>query len=233
MANPAIVPALIKGGAAIAGGAIASRGARKGANVQASAEEQRRVLEQRMYEEDVARQEPFRQIGLANLNRLAALYGEGGAYSRAPTLEELQFDPGYDLRFQEGMKALERSAAARGGLLSGAQLRGVTRFGQEMKSQEYMNAMNRARQQRMDVTNVLGGLANLGPMATSGMAAAGRGYATGAGQAMSNIGTARASGYLGQANALREALGGVVGAYGSYRRPPPPPPTNTESPYGV
>jgi hypothetical protein len=217
MANPAIVPALIKGGAAIAGGAIASRGSSKAARAQTQAEEQRRALEQRMYEEDIARQEPFRQIGLANLNRLAALYGEGGEYARAPTLNELQMDPGYAFRLAEGQKALERRLAAGGKYFSGGALKAGTAFGQELSSQEYQNAYNRARQQRMDVTNALGGLADLGPMATSGMAAAGRGYATGAGQAMSNIGASRASGYMGQANALREALGGVVGAYGSYR----------------
>jgi hypothetical protein len=52
-------------------------------------------------------------------------------------------DPGYGFRFAEGMKGLERSAAARGGLLSGATLKGITRYGQDMGSQEYQNAFNR------------------------------------------------------------------------------------------
>lgn len=218
MANPAIVPALIKGGAAIAGGALASRGASKAASAQQQAEQQRLDLERRMYEEDVARQEPFRQIGLENLNRLAALYSpETGAYFKAPTMNELLMDPGYQFRLSEGEKALARMQSARGQYLGGGAIKAGLRYGQEMGSQEFQNAYARAMEQRRMATSALSQLSGFGPTATSEMGRAGQQYATGAGQAISSGGQARASGYLGQANALREALGGVVGAYGGYR----------------
>jgi hypothetical protein len=218
MANPAIVPALIKGGAAIAGGAIASRGASKAASAQQQAEQQRLDLERRMYEEDVARQEPFRQIGLENLNRLAALYSpETGAYFKAPTMNELLMDPGYQFRLSEGEKAMARMQAARGQYLGGGAIKAGLRYGQEMGSQEFQNAYARAMEQRRMATSALAQLGGLGPTATSEMGRAGQQYAAGAGQAISSGGQARASGYLGQSNALREALGGAVGAYGAYR----------------
>ena len=47
----------------------------------------------------------------------------------------------------EGRKALESSAAARGGLLSGPTLAALQRQGQELGSQEYGQAWNRASQQ--------------------------------------------------------------------------------------
>jgi hypothetical protein len=67
-----------------------------------------------------------------------------------PTLsgqELLANDPGVAFRLQEGRNALEASAAARGGALSGPALAALQRQGQELSSQEYGNAWNRAAQQ--------------------------------------------------------------------------------------
>ena len=67
-----------------------------------------------------------------------------------PTLsgkELLANDPGVQFRMDEGRKALEASAAAKGGLLSGPTLAALQRQGQELSSQEYGNAWNRASQQ--------------------------------------------------------------------------------------
>lgn len=67
-----------------------------------------------------------------------------------PTLsgqELLANDPGVAFRLAEGRKALEASAAAKGGLLSGPTLAALQRSGQELSSQEYSNAFARASQQ--------------------------------------------------------------------------------------
>jgi hypothetical protein len=67
-----------------------------------------------------------------------------------PTLsgqELLANDPGVAFRLAEGRKALEGSAAAKGGLLSGPTLAALQRQGQELSSQEYSNAFARAAQQ--------------------------------------------------------------------------------------
>jgi hypothetical protein len=52
-------------------------------------------------------------------------------------------DPSYAWRLAEGEKALQGSAAARGGLLSGATLKGISDYAQNAASQEYNNAFNR------------------------------------------------------------------------------------------
>ena len=204
-------------GSAAIGGAVSARGASKAARAQQQAAAQQQQLEREMFERQVELQEPFRQIGLTNLNRLAAMYGEGGEFARAPSLNELQMDPGYGFRFGEGMKALERSAAARGGLLSGSMLKGAQRYGQEMGSMEYQNAFDRAMRQRSVVTNALSGLGGLGPVSAGEMGGAAQRYATGAGNAMMTGGQARASGYIGQANALSNALSQGAMGYGMYR----------------
>jgi hypothetical protein len=204
-------------GSAVAGGLASSRGASKAARAQQQAAATAQATEERMLERQLAETAPFRDLSLSQLNRLAALYGEGGEYARAPGMEEIQMDPGYGFRMGEGMKALERSAAARGGLLSGSMLKGTQRFGQELASQEFQNAFARARQQRADVTNALLGIGGFGPSLASSAAGA-------IGQTGSNLanlqmgaGQARASGYLGQANALAQALGQGAMGYGMYR----------------
>ncbi len=195
-------------GSSVLGGAISSRGSSKAARAQERASEQDRALQERMFE---------RQLGLQNLNRLAGLYGEGGAYANAPGMGEVQLDPGYGFRFGEGMKALERSAAARGGLLSGSMLKGAQRYGQEMGSQEFQNAYARAMDQRARVTNALSGIGGIGPTAASAIGGAAQNYAQGAGQAIQMGGQARASGYIGRANALSNALSQGAMGYGMYR----------------
>jgi len=67
-----------------------------------------------------------------------------------PTLsgqELLANDPGVQFRLEQGRQALEASAAARGGLLSGPTMAALQRQGQELSSQEYANAWQRASQQ--------------------------------------------------------------------------------------
>jgi len=61
---------------------------------------------------------------------------------------DFQADPGYAFRLSEGMKALDRTAASRGGLLSGATLKGAQRYGSDLASQEYGNAYNRFQANR-------------------------------------------------------------------------------------
>jgi hypothetical protein len=77
-------------------------------------------------------------------------YSPTPAYS-GPTEAELHADPGYQFRVAEGQKALERSAAGKGLLLSGGQLKDLTRFGQEMGAQEYGAAYARGYQKNQDV----------------------------------------------------------------------------------
>ena len=197
-----ITAAIIGGGAAILGGAIAASGSRSAANTQAAAAQQGIDAQERMFERQTELQEPWRKAGQDALNKLIPLsdYTKFG-------MNQFQADPGYAFRLSEGMKALDRTAAARGGLLSGSTLKGAQRYGQEMGSQEYMNAFNRYQTERNAQLNPLQSLAGVGQTATnalSGMAGQmGQNYATGYG----NIGQARASGYVGGANALNSAIG--------------------------
>jgi hypothetical protein len=93
------------------------------------------------------------------------------------------------------MKELERSAARRGGLLSGATLKGIQRFGQDLASQEYQNAFNRYQAERQARLSPLQSLAGVGQTAAQQIG----GYA---GQYGTNIGNLSTGAATNQANAL-------------------------------
>jgi hypothetical protein len=137
-----------------------------------------------------------------------------GKYARDFSMSDFEADPGYAFRLSEGVKALDRSAAARGGLLSGAALKGSQRYGQEMGSQEYQRAYDRYQTNRANQLNPLMGYATgPGMSATSASTAAVGNFGNAAATGYGNIGQARASGYVGAANALNSALGQGLNYY--------------------
>jgi hypothetical protein len=136
--------------------------------------------------------------------------GAGGKYARDFSMADYQADPGYAFRLSEGMKGLNATAAARGGLISGNALRAATQYGQEMGSQEYQNAYNRYQTNRSNQLNPLQSLMGASQTATNAMGQAGQNYANQASEAYMGAGNARASGYVGSANAWNQALGNTT-----------------------
>jgi hypothetical protein len=189
-------------GATIGSGVSGSAAAQNAANTQAQATQAAQDAQERMFNRQVELQEPFRQAGIEALNKLIPLtdYTKFG-------IDQFTQDPGYAFRLSEGMKALDRTAAARGGLLSGATLKGAQRYGQDLASQEYTNAFNRYQIERNAQLNPLQSLAGVGQTATGALTNAAQQFGAQTGQNLQDIGTARASGYLGSQNALSSALG--------------------------
>lgn len=129
--------------------------------------------------------------------------GAGGGTLPTDTLEALTRTPGYQFRLGEGIKSFENSAAARGGLLSGAAIKGQERFAQDFASNEYGNAINRL-------------------LAAAGLGQAGSQNIIGAGNrsssALSNLalqeGAVRASTYGNINDAITTAEDRLMGALG-------------------
>lgn len=69
---------------------------------------------------------------------------EYGAFT-APNMQDVVRDPAYVRRLEQGQQALETSAAAKGLLRTGATLKGLTEYGQNLASEEYQNVYNRAK----------------------------------------------------------------------------------------
>ena len=186
--------------------AVGLYSANRAASVQTAAANRAADLQKEQFERQTELQAPFREAGVRALPELEAA-------SRYTPFGMKQFtaDPGYGFRLAEGQKALDRQAAARGGLISGAALRGAQRYGQEMGSQEYTNAFNRYQTERQARLNPLQSLAGVGQTSVGQLGQAGQAMASGMGEAIGAAGQARASGYMGGANALSQGLNSYLG----------------------
>jgi hypothetical protein len=215
IAGAAVVGSI--GGAIISGGA-----AEDAAEAQAAAADRAAALQDKQYQQTRKDQLPFLEAGYKGQNRLMDLLGLSentgatgyGSMAKNFSMADYQADPGYAFRMSEGLKALDRTAAARGGMLSGAALRGATRYGQGLASEEYTNAYNRYNTNRENILNPLLSISGKGQLTANELGTTGANYATNAGQAYMNAGDARASGYIGNAKAWNQAIGGVTNALG-------------------
>jgi hypothetical protein len=181
---------------------LGASAASKAADTQAGAADRAAELQYKIYQENVQRQQPFLEAGVGALNKLTA-----AADYKPFGMDQFKADPGYAFRLSEGQKALDRQAAARGGLISGAALKAATRYGQDMGSQEYTNAFNRYQAERQAMLGPLQSLAGVGQTTANTLGNAGTSYGTGAGEAYQGAANARASGYVGGANAITGGLG--------------------------
>jgi hypothetical protein len=199
---------------AIIGSAIlGAASSRSAAKTQVGAADRAAELQRTQFEQTREDQAPYRQAGynaLAELQRTAG--NVPGAFKFGAG--DYQADPGYAFRLSEGQKALDRQAAARGGLISGGALRAAQRYGQEMGSQEFGNAYNRALTgyntgvaSENQLYNRQAALAGIGQTATNLVGQAGQNYATSAGNLMTGAGAANAAGQVGMANAFTGGLG--------------------------
>ena len=189
--------------AAVVGSAlIGSRSSSQAAQTQAAAAEQAGAQQREIFERQVELSRPYRAAGEVALNKLVPLATEYKPFG----MDEFRADPGYGFRLAEGQKALERSAAARGGLLSGATGKALTRYGQEMGSQEYTNAFNRYQSERQARLNPLQSLAGVGQTSTQQLAGQAGQLGAGLAESIGAAGQARASGYMGTANAIAGGL---------------------------
>ena len=209
---------------AVGGGLIAAGGAKKAGRAQERAAQSAERTQREMFERQLELQEPFRQAGMTAQDQIMQLLGIGGdasmpgygSLARPFGQQDFEQDPGYAFRQAEGMKALERSAAARGNLLSGASMKGIHRFGQDLASHEYGNAFIRFQIERAARLNPLQSLMGAGQSATNVMTGATGAAGQNIGQMQLGAGQARASGYVGQANALANALQGIGSAASSF-----------------
>lgn len=193
-------------GLGLAGGIMSSNAAKDASAAQAAAADRATTLQRDIYNQNREDQEPWRKAGAQ------ALSGLGNSdFQRDFTSRDFDVDPGYNFRMAEGQKAIERSAAARGGLNSGANMKALAKYGQGLASDEYNNAYNRFNSDRDRRFNRLSSVAGVGQTANNALAQAGQNFANQAGSNM--MGAANAQGAAGIAGA--NAMGGAISGIGS------------------
>jgi len=251
--------AAIGGIGSIVGGAIGANGAENAAATQAAAAQQASQLAGTAGTQalgiqqaaDTAAQSqiaPYTAAGAGGLNALQYGLGTGGTANgsgvaqgslltpygqtfTAPTGLTEQNDPGYQARLQLGQDAIQRSAAAAGGVVTGGTAQALNNEAQDYASNEYNNVYNRAlstyntnynayNTDQTNQYNKLAALAGSGQTAATTAATLGQnaanseagtvtGTAAQQGQDLTNAGAATASGYVGAANAYSNGLSGA------------------------
>lgn len=150
-----------------------------------------------MFDTSRADLSPYRDLGTNYMGRI-------NEFMSRPKLtgETLRETPGYQFRMDEGLRALENSALARGGLNSGNTMKAIMQYGQDYATGEYDKALARDDSEFAKIKSLL----DMGYGAASGSA----NQALGFGNAMSNLYTQK-----GQAEAQMKQFPWMLGAKGA------------------
>ena len=189
---------LVAGAAAsVVGGVISSKNSSKASKATQQGADAATAEEKRQYDLSRSDQMPWLDAGKSALTQMQAL--NSGDYS------SFNASPDYAWTLSEGMKGLDRSAAARGRLYSGGYGEDLTRYAQGAASTQYNNYYNK-----------LQSMANQGQSQATQLGSLGANYANAYGNNTMNAANARASGYINQANIwgnTADQLGGLAGKY--------------------
>jgi len=211
--------AVVGAGASIAAGNKAAKATAKGAEAAADATERAAQMQVdeagRQYDLTRGDYAPYRNVGYGAVGKLAGMYGvtptdaQGNPTGAANDTygygaSDFETSPGYDFRMSEGQKAIERSAAARGGLYSGGTAKALTRYAQGVASDEYNTYANR-----------LAALAGVGQSATGSTSAAGQNASNTISNAYGNMGNAQANAAISAGNARASSYANTGSAINS------------------
>lgn len=170
---------------------------------------------------------PFAQVDTGGGKYpLSSVAGEGfmrpwtSAFT-APTYEGLGDNPAFQFRMNEGNKAIQASASAKGVLGTARPMKEMMRWGQGLASEEYDKVYNRALgEYRMahdiykgnqgDQWNRLSGMAGTGQSAANTLGAQGTSYAGQGADLMTGAGNANAAGRVGSANAWNQGMSSIA-----------------------
>jgi hypothetical protein len=184
-------------GAALVGSAMASNAAGNAASMQSDAANRASAVSQAQYAQQREDAAPWRQAGTTALTGL-----QDSKFQDTFDMNKFQQDPGYQFRMDEGNKAINAAASARGMSNSGATMKALTRYGQDYSSGEYAKAYDRFNNDRTTQFNRLSSLAGIGQTANSQLAQAGMNNANQIGSNIMGAGNAAAAGAIGQSNAI-------------------------------
>lgn len=199
------VASAIAAAATVGGAVIKGQAAKKAAKKQAKAQDAAAAEQRAALAKIEPYQQPYRDAGTSALNDLTKV--NSGDYSA------FEKSPDYLYAKDQALKGVEGSAAARGGLYSGNNLRALETTGAGLASQNLGNYRN-------SLFNQIG----IGQQATNVLTNATLGTASNVGNNLIGAGDARASGIIGQGNAYGGALqdlGSIFGgAYGGLAKKP-------------
>jgi hypothetical protein len=212
-------------GAAVVGATASTIATNKAAGAAGKASQNSVQEQQREYDQARTDNAPFRTTGVSALDKIAKLYGldttdaNGNVVKGSGKADFSSFatSPDFQFNLQQGQDAINRSAAARGGLLSGAAVKA---------GQTYASGL--ASNQLQSYIGNLEGISGSGQAATNATTAAGTNMANQNSAAFTNAGNARASAYEQNGQTISNTTNGLASNYLLYKYLNPGTSTNSE-----
>lgn len=170
--------------------------------------------QQREYDQARADNAPARTTGVSALGQIAKLYGldytdeNGNTVKGSGKADFSGFSTSPDFQFNlgQGQDAINRSAAAKGGLLSGAAVKAGQTYASGLASNQFNSFVGN-----------LEGVAGAGQAATNATTAAGTNMANNNSSAIMGAGNARASAYMDTGQTIGNTANGLAGNYLMYK----------------
>jgi hypothetical protein len=184
-------------GATIVGGVIASDSSRKASNALTDAAGTSNDTQLQMFNQLREDNQPLLESRNSALDQINALLKDPNAVTQQPD---------YKFGMEQGTRALNTGAAARGMTYGGAQGKALQRYGQDYAGSKLDASYNR-----------LANIAGLGNVATSSNTAAGANAANQIGNNMTGAGNAQAGAALYTGSAYQNMLNNLAGQWGRYQ----------------
>lgn len=199
-------------GSAVVGAGISLYEGQQGRDAQTSAANSANQTQTDMYNQTRADQAPYRDAGVQALDTIQ----NDPSFNQNFNMSDFQQDPGYQFRMQQGQQAIERSAAARGGLNSGDTMKALTKYNQGEASNEYQNAYNRYTTDQSNRFNRLASVAGIGQTAVGQTTAAGTSTGNQISANQTAVGNANAAQSVAAGNTVNSAMGTGMNTWMNY-----------------
>ena len=190
--------------ASIGSAYIASEGSQQAASTVAQSNQAAIQAQLEMFYANQAMLAPWTEAGADALQQITQLLAAGPG--------EYEESPGYQFQLQEGLNAIQNSAASKGKLLSGQTQKGLVGYAENVASQDYQSWLNNWYKS----LNPYYSLATMGGSVGSGVGAMGTQTGANIGQNIVGAGEAIGGGQLGSASAWIQGLSGGSNALLDY-----------------
>lgn len=209
------ISAAISGGTSLLGGLLSSGAASDAASTQAAAADKAAAAARAQYEQTRTDLAPYRGYGTqAGNDLMARLPSLSSPFN--PTMADLEATPGYKFTLDQGQKAVQNAASAKGLGVSGAASKGAADYAAGLASKTYGDMFNIDQTNKNNAFNKLLAVTGVGQNAANQTG----GYGATATQNANNFATtgaaATGAGMVGGTNALTSGLTGAANQYGQY-----------------
>lgn len=202
-------------GAAVVGAGASIYSANAAAGAQADAAAAANETQQAQYAQTRADYAPYLEAGKTGLNKLT---GRIDDLSAPVNMDQstLENTPGYQFNLENGLRAVQNGATARGLGVSGAAMKGAASFATGLADNTFQNQFNNATTNKQREFNMLSGLSNIGQASTGNVTNAGQNSANNISSNQIGVGNANAAASIATGNAISGGVNNAINGFYQY-----------------